>query len=169
MPKTRQQKEQLVANYTDKLARVKSIVLTKFSSLKTKNLFELRDRLLEKGIEYKVIKNRLFNIALKNKKIEIPSEILDEPLALAFSDDDEIEPAKIIYNFAKENNKLEILGGIMEDKFVDVDKINALAILPGREELYARLVGAIQMPEYRLINALTYNQRALINILKSQL
>ena len=169
MPKTRQQKEQLVANYTDKLARVKSIVLTKFSSFKTKNLFELRDRLLKKGIEYKVIKNRLFNIALKNKKIEIPSEILDEPLALAFSDDDEIEPAKIIYNFAKENNKLEILGGIMEDKFVDVDKINALAILPGREELYARLVGAIQMPEYRLINALTYNQRALINILKSQL
>ncbi|MCX6806523.1 MAG: 50S ribosomal protein L10 [Candidatus Berkelbacteria bacterium] len=169
MPKTREQKEQLLKSYEESLKKVKSIILTKFSGLKTKNLFELKDELLKKGINYKVIKNRIFNLALKGKKIEIPSEILDEPLALAFSIEDEIEPAKIIYNFTKENDKLEILGALTDGKFVTPDKIKALALLPGRQELYARLIRAINAPRYRLLNSLTYNPRVLINILHSQI
>lgn len=165
MPKTKEQKSQLLADYKDNLKKVKAIVLTKFSSLKTKKLFELKDQLFEKEIDYKVIKNRIFNIALKEQGIEIPSEILDEPLALAFSYNDEIEPAKIIYNFAKENERLEILGGISNKKFLDAVTIKTLALLPGREDLYARLVRVINTPRYKLIGALKYNQIALVNIL----
>jgi len=166
VPKTRKEKEQLVKDYTEKLAMVKSIILTDFSGLKTKNLSELRNKLFEKGIDYQVVKNRLLLLALKDQKIEIPSEILDRPLALAFSYEDEIAPTKIIYNFAKENEKLEILGGIIDKKFVEPDKIKTLALLPSQEDLYNRLIVSLNMPRYRLIHLLTANQYKLIYILK---
>ena len=169
MAKTREQKEKLLTSYKEDLKKVKSIILTSFSGLKSKNLFELKDQLYEKGIDYKVVKNRILGLALKEQGIEIPEEYMDKPLALAFSFEDEIEPAKIIYNFARENENLEILGGIQDKKFLQAVDVQALALLPGKEELYARIIGAINAPAYRLINALTQNQTKLVYILKNYL
>jgi large subunit ribosomal protein L10 len=169
MRRTRPQKEQLVSDYIEKLKKTKSVILTSFSGLKTKNLFELKDKLFEKGIDFKVVKNRILNLALKGQGIEIPVALLDKPLALAFSYKDEIEPAKIIYDFSKENENLEILGGILDKDFIDVEKIKSLAMLPSREELYLRLVNTINAPKYRLLNVLTQNQIKLIYMLKAQI
>jgi len=166
MPKTRQQKEQMLSDYEEKLQKAKAIVFTTLVGLKTKDLFGLKNQLFEKGIDFKVVKNRLLEMVLKNHKIKTPSEISDKPLALAFSYEDEITPTKIIYNFAKENEKLEILGGIIDKKFVEPDKIKTLALLPSREDLYSRLIVSLNMPRYRLINLLTVNQYKLIYILK---
>lgn len=169
MRRTKAQKQQIIADYLEKLKKAESVILTSFSGLKTKSLFELKDRLFEKEIEYKVVKNRLLSLALKDQKIEIPSEILDKPLALAFSYQDEIEPAKIIHDFAKENENLEILGGIQNREFIAPEKIKALALLPSREELYLRLIGSLNMPKLKLLNILSQNQRSLVNILKHHL
>jgi large subunit ribosomal protein L10 len=169
MRRTRAQKEQLVSDYIEKLKKAKSVIFTSFSGLKTKSLFELKDKLFEKKIDFKVVKNSLLNLALKGEGINIPSEILDRPLALAFSSDDEVEPAKLIYDFAKENENLEILGGILDRNFADVEKIKSLAMLPSREELYFRLINTINAPKYRLLNVLTQNQIKLIYMLKAQI
>lgn len=169
MPKTREQKEQLLQDYNEGLKKAQAIILVDFSMVKSKDLFRLKDALYEKRIDFKVVKNKILNLALKDQKIEIPSEILDHPLGLAFSDKDEIEPAKIIYEFTKENDKLEILGGILNREFTDGGKITALAMLPSREELYFRFLGALNAPKFRLLNALTQNQNKLIYLLKTYL
>jgi len=166
MSKSREKKEQIVQDYLKRLEKSKSVILTNFSGLKTKNLLKLKDQLSEKGINLKVVKNRLLLLALQDQGIEIPTEILDQPLALAFSSQDEIEPAKIIWQFSQENENLEILGGIFDKKFVEAEKIKVLAMLPSREELYARLVGSINAPKFRLLNVLNQNQRNFIYILK---
>lgn len=169
MPKTKEQKEKIVKDLEDRFSKIKMAILTDFSGLKTKEISELRDKLGEKGIDYKVVKNTLLNLALASSKIEIPDEILEKPIAIAFGYKEEIEPCKIIFNFAKEHENLEILGGIEKNNFIDVEKIKSLAILPSHEELYARLIGSLNSPKFRLLNVLSQNQRKLIYILNQYL
>lgn len=167
MPKTRKEKEQLVADYEEKLGQSKSIVFTTFSGLKTQALNELKNQLFEKGFSYGVAKNRLLQRVLKDQKIEIPSEILDKPLFLVFSSQDEISPAKIVFKFSKDNEALVILGGLIDKEFVDAEKVKTLALLPSREELLAKLLNVINSPRIRLQNVLTINQRKLLFLLKN--
>lgn len=163
--KTRQQKEQIVQDYVEKLKKAKSVILASFLGLKTKDLFKLKTQLTQKA-DFKIVKNKLLGLALKMEKIEIPEEILDKPLALAFSCEDEMTAAKIIYDFAKENEGLEIFGGIQDKEFVEAEKIKILAMLPSHEELHARLVFSLSAPKSKLLNILTQNQNKLIYLLK---
>ena len=169
MAKSRAQKEKLLSNYEEVIRRAKSIILSDFAGLKTKPLFQLRDKLFEKNLKCEVVKNRILNLALKKEKLAIPEEILDKQLLLTYSYDDEIEPAKLTFEFSRENNKLQILGGISEKSFVEAEKIKVLAQLPGRDELLARLTSVINAPRAKFIYALKYNQIMLINILRTKL
>jgi len=166
MPKTRVQKEQLLAELKDKLSKMQSVVLTSFCHLKSRALFELRDNLSAQGIDYKVVKNNLLKIALASQKLTIPDEILDQPLALAFSYQDEVEPAKIIYQFAQNNEGFRILGGLINGQFNQPEQIRALALLPSRKELYCRLINSLNFPRHFLLYVLTFNQRKLTQILR---
>lgn len=162
--KTRKQKEQMLENLKAKTAESKAIALCDFSSVKSKDLFELRDKLEEQGIKLLVVKNSLLKIALEKEKIEIPKEILDLPLAVAFAQD-EITLSKIIWNFAKEKENLKIMGAVMNHRFEGKEKISTLALLPNEKELYARILNVLVAPKFRMIYALKYNQMKFINIL----
>lgn len=176
MKLTRQQKEQLVSKVTEQLENSKAVLLVNFSGLKVKEERELKKKLREsakrgsadsgQGIAFEVIKNTLFKIALKNTKIELDEKLLDQPIALIWSAEDEVMPAKITVDFAKEAEKLQLVGGIIDKKFVDTDMIKQLAALPSREELYAKLVSTLNAPIHRLVNVLQGNLRSLVFILK---
>lgn len=166
MKLTRSQKEQLVAKVTDQLEKSKAVLLVNFSGLKVNKERELKKKLRGQGIGFEVIKNTLFKIALKNAQIDIDKTLLDQPLALILSAEDEVAPAKITVGFAKEAEKLQLVGGIIDKKFVDSSIIKQLAALPSREELYGRFVGALNAPMYRLMNVLQGNLRSLVYILK---
>ena len=166
MKLTRTKKEQLVTKVTEQLEKSKAVLLVNFTGLKVNEERELKKKLREQGIAFEVIKNTLFKIALKNTKIELDEKLLDQPIALIWSAEDEVMPAKITVNFAKEAEKLQLVGGIIDKKFVEVEMIKQLAALPGREELYAKLVGTLNAPMSRLVNVLQGNLRSLVYILK---
>ena len=165
MPKTREYKEKLVETLTEHLKQSKSAVLVGYKGLKVIETEELRNKLREKKIHFHITKNTLFKIALSNTGIEVAEELLDKPLAIAFATEDEVTPAKEIALFAKEHEAIEILGGILENEYIDENAIKQLASLPSREELYAKVVGSLAAPLSGMVNVLAGNIRGLVNVL----
>ena len=166
MKLTRAQKEQHISQISQELVKNKAALLVNFSGLKVKEQRALKKKLRQRGIVFEVIKNTLFKIALKNTKIELDEKLLDQPIALVWSAEDEVSPAKITVDFAKEAEKLQLVGAIIDQKFVDAEYVKQLAALPSREELYAKLVGSLNSPMSRLVGALQGNLRSLVYILK---
>lgn len=163
---TKEQKKNLLERLRDRFSRSKAAVFTNYQGLKVNEVNTLRTKLKEKGIDYKVVKNSLVKLALKDKNIKVEESVLDKPLAVAFGYEDEIEPNKIVYQFNKENEKLEILGAIVNGEFVNTNIVRSLAILPSREELYAKIVSSLASSLSGLVNVLQRNLRELISILK---
>lgn len=162
---TRLKKEQLVAKMTDDLGKSKSVILVNYQGLKVNQIDDLKKKLREKGIGFRVIKNTLLKIALQKGHIDIDLSLLDQPIAIAWSYDDEIASAKLMVEFKKTAEQMKIIGGILNQGFIDENIIKQLAALPGREELYAKLVGSLNAPMYRLVNVLQGNLRSLVYIL----
>lgn len=167
MPKTKEQKEQLLAGLNDKLQSAKSAVLVDYKGLKVNETEELRQILREKQIEFNVVKNTLVKIALKKQGIEFDASIFDKPVAIAFTLTDEVAPAKEINLFAKKHEALEILAGILEHKMIDASAVRQLASLPSREELLAKMVGSIASPLSGMVNVLAGNIRGLVNVINA--
>ena len=165
---TRERKEQLVSQFAEKLARSKSAVFTDYRGLTVEEIMEVRDKLREQGIEFKVIKNTLFGLAVKEAKLDIdPEELAGHPVAVAFGFNDEVAPAKIVFNFARDHEALEIIGGILEGKNIDAAGIKSLAQLPSREELIAKMLGSINAPVSNFVGVLHANLRGIVNVLKA--
>lgn len=162
----RADKEQLVRDMTDSLKNAKTVVLVNYQGLKVNEIQDLKKKLRDSGIGFQITKNTLFRLVLKNEGIDVESTLLDQPIAVAWGQLDEVTPAKLVVEFAKVSDKLQIVGGIMNNQFVDTSMIKQLAALPGREELYAKLVGTLNAPMSRLVNALQGNLRSLVYILK---
>ncbi len=166
MAKTKVQKESMHASLTDKLSRAKSAVLVKYQGLKVKDSEELRKTLRDVGIDMVVPKNTIAKIVLKEQGIEVVGEAFNQPLAMIFAYEDEVRPAKEVVLFAKTHEALEILGGILDKKMIDTSVIKALAALPSREELLAKMVGSLNAPIAGFVNVLAGVPRALVTALK---
>ena len=162
---TRAKKEQLVSEMSGQMEKSKAVVLVNYQGLKNKEIEDLKTKLSEEGIGFQIVKNSLFKIALKKAGITVDETLLDQPVAVVWGDIDEVSPARLTVQFGKAAEKLEVLGGILNGQFVDLSIVNQLAALPGRDELYAKLVGTLNAPMSRLVNALQGNLRSLVYIL----
>lgn len=170
MAKTRQEKEKIIKDLEEELTNNKAIVLVDFTGLDSKSLFDLRDRLRKSNCSLKVIKKTLLEQALeKLKKKEIREKIkeIKTEIALVLGLEDEIVKAKICYQFSEENKNLQILAGIVENQFLEKEKIIELAKLPSRQELFARLVGTLASPISNFVNVLENSIKGLIYSLKA--
>ena len=163
MAKTRSQKEDQLAKLNQDFGSKKAVFVD-YQGLTVSEIEELRNSLEEKGVSFMVVKNTLAKIALKNSGIEVEDGIFKKPVAVAFSDD-EVTPSKEIKNFTKSHEKVEILGGVIDKEFVPVSTISVLALLPSREELYAKVVGSIVAPISGLVNVMAGNIRGLVSVL----
>jgi large subunit ribosomal protein L10 len=162
---TKTQKKKVIEDLADKIKRQHSLVFTDISGVNVSEIQKLRRGLRQAGIEYRVAKKTLINLALKQVKQETDISQLVGSLGLAFSYDDPISPAKIIFKFAKEHKNLKVLGGIMENRFLTFEEVKALSVIPTREELLAKLVWSIKGPIPGFINVLAGNIRNLIGVL----
>jgi large subunit ribosomal protein L10 len=162
---TREQKEELVAKITDKIKESKAIVFTDYRGLSVEEMTELRRDLRSRGIVLKVMKRNLFSIAAKNagSKIDM-TDMENHPVAIAFGKD-EVEPAKAIYEFSKKNEKLQMIGGAINGESISMDELKTLAMMPSREEMYAKIVGSLAAPLRGMVNVLSGNLRGLVNVL----
>lgn len=167
MAKTRVQKEEMIADLDQKIASMKSAVLIDYRGLKVKDIEELRSTLREQNVSFNVSKNTLTKIALKKSGIEFDEGIFTKPVAIAFAMEDEVAPAKEISLFAKKNEAIEILGGILERKFIDEAMVKKLAALPTKDQLRGQLVSVVAAPLSGMVSALAGNIRGLINVLNA--
>ncbi len=165
MALTKKQKQKILIDLEEKIAKQKAMIFVDFSGLKVKDLYNLRKKLKEVGNELKVTKKTLIEIAFKKTKIEFDRKNLSGQAALVFGYKDEILPAKIVYQFSFDHSNLKILGGFIENKFRSTEEIIALAQLPSKEELLAKLVGSIKAPISNLVNVLQGNIKGLIFVL----
>jgi len=164
---TKTQKKQLVENLADKIKRQQSLVFTDIAKLNVKDMQVLRRELKKIGIEYKAAKKTLVNLALKKAKKDIDVSEINGSLGLAFGYEDPLLPIKMIFKFAKKHNSLKVVGGIMEDRFLTFEEVEALSKIPSREELLAKLVWSIKGPISGLVNVLEGNMRNLIGVLNA--
>lgn len=142
----RAEKERIVADIATKLKESKGTVLVDYRGLNVAQVTELRKQLREAGIEFKVYKNTLARRATQEVDLTELDQYLVGPTAIAFSAEDAIAPAKIIADFAKQNDKLEMKAGIIEGKLADVEELKAIAQLPSREGLLSMLLSVLQAP-----------------------
>ena len=165
MPKTRVQKEAILATTVDRLQRSASVVFVSVQGVKVGQMESMRDALFPAGVQLQVAKNNLFQLALDQIKVEVPAELLSQPVGMVFGYDDAVAAAKLMAPFAKEVEALNLLGGIMDGRFMTAAEVQALATLPSREQLYGQLVGTLAAPLSGLVNVLQGNIRGLVTVL----
>jgi large subunit ribosomal protein L10 len=163
----RREKEEAVALLQDRLQRCAVAVFTEYRGLDVAEVTQLRAKLREAGIEFKVVKNTLTQIAANNLGLEDLESVLTGPTAAAFGFDDPVAPAKILSQFAKDHKNLGIKGGLLEGKFIGMDQVKALADLPAREQLLAQVMGTLQAPLYGLVNVLNGPIQKLVYALEA--
>jgi len=139
-------KKALVEEIADKFRASQSTVVVDYRGLNVEKVTELRKNLREAGVEFHVYKNTMTRRAAEAAELGELSEHLVGPTAIAFSNDDVIAPAKVLSAFAKENEALEIKGGVIEGKIASIDQINELASLPNYEGMVSMLLSVLQAP-----------------------
>lgn len=170
---TRAQKKKIVDDLSDKIKRQQSLIFTDVSRINVSGAQRLRRTLRQSGIEYKVAKKSLINLALKKDPIRqklsngVNISQFTGTIGLAFSYNDPIVPIKILDKFAKEHENFKILAGIMGNKILTIDDIKQLAKISSKEELLAMLVSSLKAPINGLINVLGGTIRNLVGVLNA--
>jgi len=167
MALTKAQKQKVLDNLKDKIAKQKAMIFISIAGLKVKDVSDLRKKMKEIGGNLQVAKKTLIEKALKEKKLDFDKNKYKEEIGLVFGFEDEIMPAKTVYQSGLINDKLKILGGFIEGAFKEKEDIIALAQLPTRPELLAKLVGTIFAPVSNFVYSLKYNLKGLVYILSS--
>lgn len=145
----RSEKKNQVAEIEEVYRSSSAVVITHYHGLTVAEITALRQSLRENGAGFKVVKNTLSRIAARNVGIEIDESIFAGPTAIAYSEDP-VTAAKGVVKFAKANDNLKIVGGIVNDKTMDLSEIETLATLPSLEELRGKIVGVLQAPAAQL-------------------
>ena len=146
----RSQKSEAVAELNRTFSEVGVVVITRNLGLTVKQSTDLRNRMRAAGGSYKVAKNKLARIALDGTAYGPVGDMLTGPTALATSVDP-VAAAKVVVDFAKTNDKLEIVGGAMAGQALDANGVKALAELPSLDELRAKIVGLVQAPATKVV------------------
>ena len=145
----RNQKAEVVTTLHATFAEIGVVVVTRNLGMTVAQSTVLRQKMREAGADFKVTKNRLARIALKDTQYEQLGDLLTGPIALATSSDP-VAAAKVAIDFAKTNDKLEIVGGAMGDVMLNAEGIKALASMPSLDELRAKIVGLLVAPATKL-------------------
>ncbi len=139
-------KKPIVEEISASIENAQSVVLVDYRGLTVEQDTQLRKKLREAGVTYKVYKNTFMNFAFKGTQFEGLSEYLEGPSAIAISTEDATAPARVLSEFAKTADKLEIKGGVVEGTKYDAKGMAAIASIPSREVLISKLLGSLQSP-----------------------
>lgn len=159
-------KQELVTQMHDKLTRAKAVFLADFRGMNVGQATNLRVELRNASVEYKVFKNTLLDLAAKDTAVECLSPYLAGPTAIAISYDDPVSAAKVLSKFAKDPaGKFVLKVGVLSGKLLDVKQIQALADLPSREVLIAKMLGSMQAPATNFVGVLAALPGSLVRVL----
>ncbi len=164
MPKEKilSQKREVVEGISSKMKAAKAMVFADYRGLTVEQDTQLRNALRKAGVDYKVVKNTLTRFAANENGLEGLDTYLNGPTAMASSDTDPLAPAKVLSEYAKKYDKLELKVGVVEGKIIYSSGIKALAELPSKEVLIARVLAGLNAPISGLVNVLNGNIRGLV-------
>ena len=137
------QKKEAVSKLAEKIKEAKVVLLTDYRGINVSDVTDLRTKLRNSNVEYKVIKNNITRRALEECGIKELDDVLEGPTAVIMGNNDYLDACKIVYDYAKDNDFYKIKGGIIDGKVVSVEEIITLAKLPSRETLIGMLAGAL--------------------------
>ena len=149
----KEQKKNYISNMTAQFENSEAVLVTHYQGLTMPQLDDLRKQMREHGIKFQITKNRITKLALANSRCKDLANLFNGPTAVALSKD-AISSAKILTKFAKENENLKILGGIMGNDILDVAGVQNVATLPTLDEARAKIVGILSSPAQKIVSIL---------------
>lgn len=162
MATTKAKKQEVVKELGAKLAKHKALVFADFTGLKVKDLSNLKKKLKSVVSEFKVAKKTLMAVAFEDQKINVDPKKMVGEIALILGYNDEVAPAKTVYEFSKTNEHIKIIGGYLQGQSLSADQVVALAKLPTKDQLLANMVGSLSAPMRGLATVLNGNLRGLV-------
>ncbi len=162
---TRAEKEKIVRELSEKLRQAQATFVADYRGIGANSMVALRKRLREDDVEFKVVKNTLLRLAVKDTQYEPLTDYLKGPVAIAMSFGEASTAAKAITGFAEEEPNLKLIGGVLGGKPITVEDIKGLASLPSREELLAKVLGVLNNVPAGFVGVLAGVQRKLMYLL----
>lgn len=162
------EKEILIKELTDKFTRAKGVIVAEFNKLDVDTVNKLRKKLRDGNVEWKVLKNTLAKRAAKGTSVEKVSDDFVGPVALAISYDDVVAPAKILAAFVKGLETVKIRSGVIQGQKIDAAGVQALAKLPGLNELRSTILGMINQPATKLLRTIKEPSGSLVRVIKAK-
>ena len=163
----KQSKEALIAEFSVKLKEAKAAFLADYRGLDVDQANDLRNKLRDTGVEYRVVKNTLLRLASKDTASACLVEYLSGPTSIALVNDDPVAPAKALVEFAKKNQTFELKAGMLDGKLLAVADIQALAELPSRDELLAMMLRTMSAPATNFVGVLAAVPRTFVQALSA--
>ena len=167
MAKTKQQKEHIYQGYKDSLTDYQTFVMLDMASIKTQDIEAFKNKLGETSSKYVLVKNTIFKKALEEVNSEVTIDSLEGSTGVVFTNIDPSLVLKEVMAFLKTNTNASIKMGIIDSQVYDSVKMEAIAALPTKAELIARVVGATKSPLYSIVNVLNGAQRNFVYALKA--
>jgi large subunit ribosomal protein L10 len=161
------EKKKIVDNLNTRLSKSVIVILADYKGLDVTTINSLRRKLREENIEFQVVKNSLLNRASEETDVNLIKDYFKGPSAVALSYDDPVAPAKILSDFAKDHDSLEIKVGVMDGKVLELSEIKALSVLPSREELLAKLLGTLNAVPESFVRTLNEIPKKLLYVLSA--
>ncbi len=147
-------KEEKISQMKEKMEKAKVAIVTDYKGLSVEEITKLRRSIQKEDGDYMVTKNTLAKIAIKGTEYEVLADALTGPVAIAFGFDDQVAPAKALAKFIKETKKGEILAAAMDGKLLSASEAKALANLPSKHEIIAKMLGCINSPASGIANSI---------------
>lgn len=167
MAVSKAKKVQDLAELTDKFTRAKGVVFAQYSGMGVNDIQTLRRTLRQSNVDYKVAKKTLVRLAAQSVGVEIPKEVMDGPIGVAFGYDDEIVAAQKMSEFAKKFEMVKLVGGIMEGKIIDKVVVKQLASIPSREVLLSKFMGSAQSPVRGFVGLLSNVMGSFVRVVNA--
>ncbi len=162
-----EQKKDIVDELHRKFQDTKIVILTDYKGLDVESINDLRRKLREVDVEYRVVKNTLLRRAAEETDVAKIRDDFKGPSAIAMSFEDPVAPARVLTKFAEDNKKFEVRLGVMGEKVLSIEDIKALSSLPSKEVLLAKVLSAMIAVPTGLVSALSDVPRRMVNVLQA--
>ncbi|MFU8805586.1 MAG: 50S ribosomal protein L10 [Bradymonadaceae bacterium] len=164
----RAEKEEVVATLRSELEQAKSVILASHSGMDVNTINELRSKFRADGVQYRVVKNTLMKLAIRDSDFEVLSDLFTGPTTIAYSFEDAITPAKIIKEFAKTNKKFEVRAAYLDGQVLDQAGVDKLAEMPTKDELRAKFLMLLQGVPTKFVRTLNAGPQQFVMLLTAR-
>ena len=147
-------KDEKIEKIKEKIEKAQVAIVTEYRGMTVEEITKIRRELQKRGADYMVTNYTLAKIAVKGSEYEVLTETLKGPIAIAFGFEDPVSPAKALAKFIKESKKGEIVAAALDGKLLSANEAKALADLPSKEEIYAKMLGSINSPASGIVGSI---------------